>query len=57
MAAAVSTLSAGCAAVPERDAVPPSYADAAHVAGFDQIRFWGDEAPPETARRLIEQLT
>lgn len=54
MAAAVSTLSAGCAAVPERDAVPPGYADAAHVAEFDQIRFWGDEAPPETDRHAAQ---
>lgn len=46
----LAVLVSACATPPQRTAVPEALADAAHLDGFGQIRFWGDEDIPEAAR-------
>ena len=47
-------LLSGCAGVVQRNPVPELSVDKAVVAGFPNVRFWGDEQP-EHAMRMIRQ--
>lgn len=48
-------LLSACAS-PVRTAVPEALADQARVPGFDEIRYWGDAAPPRIETSAAESL-
>lgn len=43
-----------CASAPERNAVPESLVDSAVVSGLEDVRYWGDENPPQLEQWLSE---
>jgi hypothetical protein len=43
---AIAAVMSGCVAVRDRVSVPGTEIEAAHVNGYGDIRFWGDEVTP-----------